>query len=161
MFSCKMVSTRLERVGFSLCPFPEPAHHFGFDPNVSLNFGHVASSRITKDHNVVVDILKAYRFKLEPTTEQEEFFLQSVGNARLVWNTMLSLNLWRLESGYPLIWYSEMSRILTLWKQTEELSFLKSSPEAQRPRESLQGCVRQEPAQQVRSHLQEERSMHR
>lgn len=75
-----------------------------------------------------MDILKAYRFKLEPTTEQEEFFLQSVGNARLVWNKMLSLNLWRLESGYPLIWYSEMSRILTLWKQTEELSFLKSSP---------------------------------
>lgn len=74
-----------------------------------------------------MDILKAYRFKLEPTTEQEQFFLQSVGNARLVWNKMLSLNLWRLESGYPLIWYSEMSKMLTLWKQTEELSFLKSS----------------------------------
>jgi putative transposase len=75
-----------------------------------------------------MDILKAYRFKLEPTTEQEEFLSQSVGAARFLWNKALAMNLWRLENGYPLIWYSEFSKMLTLWKQSEEMSFLKVAP---------------------------------
>lgn len=72
-----------------------------------------------------MDILKAYRFRLEPTREQEDFLFQSVGSARFIWNKMLAMNLWRLENGYSLVWYNEMSAMLTLWKQSEEMSFLK------------------------------------
>jgi len=73
-----------------------------------------------------MDILKAYRFRLEPTTEQEDFLLQSVGSARFIWNKTLAMNLWRLENGYPLMWYAETCKLLTLWKQSEEMSFLKT-----------------------------------
>lgn len=74
-----------------------------------------------------MDILKAYRFRLEPTSEQQEQLLQMVGAGRFVWNKALAMNLWRLENGYALMWYAEMSKRLTLWKQSDEMSFLKAS----------------------------------
>lgn len=77
-------------------------------------------------YDAVMDILKAYRFRLNPTSEQEDFLLQSVGSARFIWNKMLAMNLWRMEQGYPLVWYNEMSAMLTLWKRSEEMSFLKT-----------------------------------
>lgn len=51
-----------------------------------------------------------------------------VGAGRFIWNKALAMNLWRLENGYPLIWYAEISKMLTLWKQSEEMSFLRTAP---------------------------------
>lgn len=47
-----------------------------------------------------------------------------VGAGRFIWNKALAMNLWRLENGYALMWYAEMSKMLTLWKQSEEMAFL-------------------------------------
>lgn len=71
--------------------------------------------------------MKAYKFRLYPTDAQVQVLEQMVGSVRFVWNKFLGLNLYRLENKYPLIWYNEMSKMLTFWKQTNELSFLKLS----------------------------------
>jgi len=85
--------------------------------------------------------MKAFKFKLEPTAEQAEQLEQMVGNARFVWNKFLAMNLYRLDNKYPLVWYNEMSKMLTLWKKTDDLVFLKLS-EAQTLQQKLKDLDR-------------------
>ncbi|MCL6576524.1 helix-turn-helix domain-containing protein, partial [Kyrpidia sp.] len=73
-------------------------------------------------------ILKSFRFRLEPTTEQSQCFTRYRGCARLVWNKALALQKGRLEAGYPLLSYEELARLLTLWRHSEEYGFLANAP---------------------------------
>ncbi len=72
-------------------------------------------------------IHKAYKFRLKPTADIEEKFKQFADASRFVYNKALGLNLYRLNAGYPIMWINEMQFWLGVWKQTEELAFLKNS----------------------------------
>lgn len=71
---------------------------------------------------------KAYVFKLKTNRLYKDLFTQYSGCSRYVWNKALSLNLDRLKSKQPILWYNEMAFWLTFWKSTDECSFLKSAP---------------------------------
>ncbi len=74
-------------------------------------------------------ILKAFRFRLEPTDEQTRKFSRYQGCMRFVWNKALALQRGRLEAGYPLLSYGELAKLLTLWRHSEEYGFLAVAPE--------------------------------
>ena len=73
-------------------------------------------------------IRKAYKFRLKTNADIECKLLGFCGSGRFVWNKCLSLNLDRLEKGQSILWYTELAWWLTLWKQSEEYSFLKDCP---------------------------------
>lgn len=71
---------------------------------------------------------RAYKYRLEPTYEQASILMEWADAKRFVWNKALALCENRLVNGYSIPRYSELSRILTLWKQAEEWKFLKNPP---------------------------------
>lgn len=71
-------------------------------------------------------IRKAFKFRLDPTTEQAQQMVEFAGANRFVWNKALALNLSRLENKQALLWYFELVYWLGLWKQSEEYAFLKA-----------------------------------
>ena len=71
-------------------------------------------------------IRKAYKFKLK--VKDESFLIETHRACRFVWNKFLSMNLYRLENGYNLLWYDEMAFWLKTFKQSEDYSFLKNAP---------------------------------
>ena len=71
---------------------------------------------------------KAYKYKLKTTPELEQKLAQIAGCSRFVWNKALGMNLQRLKDKHGLVWYNELAFWITLWKKTEELSFLKECP---------------------------------
>jgi len=71
---------------------------------------------------------KGFLFRLKPSADIEAKLTNYVGAGRFLWNKVLALNLVRLENKQNLLWYSEMSFWLTLWKKSEEYSFLKEAP---------------------------------
>ena len=73
-------------------------------------------------------IRKAYKYRLNSTHEQEQFLYQYAGNCRYLWNKALALNLFRLESRQPLLWYRELDWFSKLWKKSAEYGFLALSP---------------------------------
>ena len=73
----------------------------------------------------VEKILKAYKFRLEPTRKQEKSLVDIAGSVRFIWNKALGMNLRRLEDKQKILWRDELSFWLTLWKESEEYSFLK------------------------------------
>lgn len=73
-------------------------------------------------------IVKAFKYRLK-TNEQLEMKLAAIsGCTRLVWNKFLAMNLERLANKHKMLWYNEMSFWLTLWKTSEEYSFLNDAP---------------------------------
>ena len=50
------------------------------------------------------------------------------GSGRFLWNKSLAMNLERLESKQSILWYNELAFWLTLWKRSDEYSFLKECP---------------------------------
>ncbi len=73
-------------------------------------------------------VRRAYKYRLKPTSPQEEQLRQFCGCARFVWNKVWRLNRDRLERGQPLLWYQEADFWLKLWKQSEEYGFLREAP---------------------------------
>ncbi|MCX7114431.1 MAG: transposase, partial [Gammaproteobacteria bacterium] len=71
---------------------------------------------------------QGYKFRLSPKSHHLPHLTQSLGANRVVWNKLLAMNLYRLENKLPLIWYNEMAWFIRLWKETDELSFLKQAP---------------------------------
>lgn len=65
---------------------------------------------------------------MEPKRHQLPELMKALGANRFVWNKLLAMNLYRLEHQLPLVWYQEMAWFITLWKQSEEFSFLKEAP---------------------------------
>nr|WP_198507406.1 RNA-guided endonuclease TnpB family protein [Mariprofundus ferrinatatus] len=84
-----------------------------------------------------MEILKAYRFRLEPTPEQRQSFVEFAGCRRFVWNKALELNLYRLDHKRPIIRYRDIAGMLRLWKQSDEFGFL-----AQAHSQVLQQCLK-------------------
>ena len=75
---------------------------------------------------MIKTIRKAYKFRLKPSEQDVSTMLSFAGSNRFVYNKFLHMNLQRLESKQPLLWYNEMAFWLTLWKKTEEYCFLKT-----------------------------------
>ncbi len=74
-------------------------------------------------------ILKAFRYRLEPTEEQARQLSRYRGCMRFVWNKALALQKGRLEAGYPLLSYGDLAKLLTLWRHSDEYGFLSEAPE--------------------------------
>ncbi|MCT8348705.1 transposase [Photorhabdus temperata] len=72
-------------------------------------------------------ILKAYKFRLEPTEEQSQRLRQLCGCARFVWNHGLDETKRMLESGGKLPSAFELNRMLTVWKNMPEHAFLQEA----------------------------------
>ena len=70
-------------------------------------------------------IRKAYKYKLKTNSDIEQKLIAFSGQARFVWNKVLALNLSRLEQKQNMLWYNEAAYWLTLWKSSEDFSFLK------------------------------------
>ena len=73
-------------------------------------------------------MLTAYKFRLYPTQEQEEFFFQCFGAKRFIWNKALDLCKTRLYNGDYVPSFFELNKMLTLWKKADEWSFLRDAP---------------------------------
>lgn len=71
-----------------------------------------------------MQILKAYKFRLEPTEQQAQRLRQLGGCARYVWNHGLVETKRILDSGDKLPSYFDLSRMLTRWKKDPEMAFL-------------------------------------
>lgn len=72
-------------------------------------------------------ILKAYKFRLEPTPEQSQRLRQLCGCARFVWNLGLAETKRILGSGEKLPSAFELNRMLTVWKKMPEHIFLQDT----------------------------------
>nr|WP_255653799.1 transposase [Arsenophonus apicola] len=70
-------------------------------------------------------ILKAYKFRLEPTEKQSQRLRQLCGCARFIWNYGLAETQRIIESGGKLPSAFELNRMLTEWKKKPEHSFCK------------------------------------
>ena len=74
------------------------------------------------------NIRKAYKFRLKTNRDIENKLSRFCGSARFLWNKSLAMNLERLENKQSMLWYNELAFWLTLWKQSDEYSFLKECP---------------------------------
>lgn len=72
-------------------------------------------------------IRKAYKFRLEPTTEQVERLRVLCGHARFVWNQGLRYCINELEQGNKIPSAFELNKLVTQWKKDAELSWLKEA----------------------------------
>ena len=73
-------------------------------------------------------IRKAYVFRLKTKDEIESKLSRFCGSGRFLWNKSLAMNLERLENKQSMLRYNELAFWLTLWKRSEEYSFLKECP---------------------------------
>jgi len=73
-------------------------------------------------------VQKAYKIRLKTNVEIETKLSRFCGSARFLWNKSLAMNLERLASRQPILWYNELAYWLTLWKRSDEYSFLKECP---------------------------------
>ncbi|KFI58606.1 transposase [Bifidobacterium gallicum DSM 20093 = LMG 11596] len=69
-------------------------------------------------------VQRAYRFRFYPTPQQEDLLRCTIGCCRLVYNKALAARTEAWTTRHERIGFAETSRQLTLWKNTEELSFL-------------------------------------
>jgi len=70
-----------------------------------------------------MNVLSAYRFRLEPNGQQSDRLSQFAGCARLVWNKNLELQKGQLDQKKKILSYAESCKALTQLKR--EVSFLK------------------------------------
>jgi putative transposase len=75
-----------------------------------------------------MQILKAYRYRLKPTNEQELQLESYVGHCRFVWNKCWQMNIERLKNKQKIMYYYEMDFFSKLWKKSVEYGFLKECP---------------------------------
>jgi putative transposase len=71
-------------------------------------------------------IRKAFKFRLNPRSDQAQKMVEFAGANRFVWNKALAMNLFRLENKQPLLWYNELAFWLKVWKSSEDYGFLKT-----------------------------------
>ena len=62
-------------------------------------------------------------FRIYPTKEQQQFFLQDIGNQRFIWNYVLGKSIEKYEQEKKFIWYHEAASLLPELKK--ELDWLK------------------------------------
>lgn len=72
-------------------------------------------------------ITKAYKVRIYPTKAQQELMIRTFGCARFVYNKALHICQETYCASKRLVFYDELSKMLTFWKTTEELCFLKEA----------------------------------
>jgi putative transposase len=72
-------------------------------------------------------LIKAYKFRIKPSSNQLVKLRQFTGCCRFVWNKVLKISLNKLENKQKIIWYNEASSWLPKWKELEEYKFLGDS----------------------------------
>lgn len=70
-------------------------------------------------------ITKAYKVRLYPTKAQQDLLNRTFGYVRLVYNKALHICKDTYANAKRPVFYDELSKMLTFWKTTTELSFLK------------------------------------
>ena len=73
-------------------------------------------------------IRKAFKFRLNPHSDQIQMMVKFAGANRFVWNKALAMNLFRLDNKQPLMWYQELAFWLVHWKRSEDFGFLATAP---------------------------------
>ena len=76
----------------------------------------------------MLKIRKAYKVRIKTNNNIENKLFRYCGSSRFLWNKCLAMNLDRLEKRQAILWYNELAYWLTLWKRSEEYSFLKECP---------------------------------
>ena len=71
---------------------------------------------------------QAYKFRIEPTGEQQRKLRQFAGACRFVFNQALALQQANREAGGKFIGYVAMARQLTAWRNSTETVWLKEAP---------------------------------
>lgn len=72
----------------------------------------------------MVSVLRAFRYRFEPTSEQAALLRRTIGCCRLVYNKALHQRSEAWTTGKKSIGYVAQSASLTAWKKTDELLFL-------------------------------------
>ena len=75
-----------------------------------------------------VKVLKAFRFRLEPTPGQERQFARTAGCCRYVYNRALALNEERFKRGEKRLGFAALCRELTGWRHAPETAWLAEAP---------------------------------
>ncbi len=70
-------------------------------------------------------IRKGYKYRLKTNHSITQQFARFAGGCRFVWNKILAINEARYLAGVPRLSYHDAAGLLTLWKQSEEYSFLR------------------------------------
>ncbi|MDC0835479.1 helix-turn-helix domain-containing protein, partial [Geitlerinema sp. CS-897] len=68
--------------------------------------------------------LRAFRYRFYPTPKQESLLRRTLGCVRLVYNKALAARSKAWKERQEKVGYGETSKMLTQWKQEEELQFL-------------------------------------
>lgn len=72
-------------------------------------------------------VIKAYKVRLYPTKAQQDLLNRTFGCVRLVYNKALHICKDTYANAKRPVFYDELSKVLTFWKTTTELSFLKEA----------------------------------
>ncbi len=73
-------------------------------------------------------IRKVFKFKLKTNYKTNQELTKISGHCRFLWNKCLSLNKERLNNKQRILYYNELSFWNTIWKSSDEYSFLKECP---------------------------------
>ena len=73
---------------------------------------------------MVMKICKDYKYRLRTNSKTAHQFVRFAGACRFVWNKVLAINEGRYLAGVPRLSYADSTRLLTLWKQSEEYEWL-------------------------------------
>ncbi|EQD48849.1 transposase, partial [mine drainage metagenome] len=87
--------------------------------------------------------LRAFKFRICPTPEQESLLFRHAGCTRFVWNKALDLQKRRLEAGMPLLTYGDTAKLLTLWRESDEYGFLALAPSQQQTLKNIDRAIRE------------------
>lgn len=71
---------------------------------------------------------RAIKIRIYPNKNQEVLIINSLGCTRFIYNKALNLKKQRYENFKENLSWVEISKMITFWKKTEELSFLKEPP---------------------------------
>ena len=69
---------------------------------------------------------QTFKYRLEPSLKKRQLMAQSAGSCRFIWNKALAVQKQLLDEGNKVQSFSELCRLLTLWKKEKETTFLKT-----------------------------------
>ena len=80
--------------------------------------------------NIIQDMkrLQAYKFRIEPTGEQQRAMRRIAGTCRFVWNKALALQIANHQRGQKFVNHFDMCKWLPVWKKEPETLWLKDTP---------------------------------
>ena len=73
-------------------------------------------------------MIKAYKYKMKPTAEQESLLNEFFGSARYIYNWGLNQEVENFKANHKRIGYNKLAGMLTLLKREEGYSWLQNCP---------------------------------